>query len=199
MDQKPILDKAGRELLFTGARTANMFLDKPVDAELLHEIYELAKWGPTSMNSCPARVAFLTTPEAKERLMPALFDGNVDRVKSAPVVAIIGQDMEFFQHLPRLFPHAPENKKIFEDNEFAAQANAFRNATLQGAYFIMAARAVGLDCGPMSGFENAEVDKAFFSGTHVRSNFLCSLGYADPEANFPRAPRFDFEEVCQVI
>lgn len=199
MDQKPILDKAGRELLFTGARTVNMFLDKPVDAELLHEIYELAKWGPTSMNSCPARVAFLTTPEAKERLMPALFDGNVDRVKSAPVVAIIGQDMEFFQHLPRLFPHAPENKKIFEDNEFAAQANAFRNATLQGAYFIMAARAVGLDCGPMSGFENAEVDKAFFSGTHVRSNFLCSLGYADLEATFPRTPRFDFEEVCQVI
>ena len=199
MNRRPTLKSDARALLFTEARTANLFLDEPVAPEKLKELYELAKWGPTSMNSCPARIAFLTTPEAKERLMPALFDGNIARVKSAPVVAVIGQDLEFFQHLPRLFPHAPENKKIFEDNEIAAQMNAFRNATLQGAYFIMAARAVGLDCGPMSGFDNAEVDREFFSGTHVRSNFLCSLGYADPGARYDRGPRFDFEEVCQVI
>ena len=148
MDQRRTLDDDARTLLFAEARTANRFLNEPVAPEKLRELYELAKWGPTSMNSCPARIAFLTTPEAKERLMPALFDGNIARVKSAPVVAVIGHDLEFFQHLPRLFPHAPENKKIFEDNEIAAQANAFRNATLQGAYFIIAARAVGLDCGP---------------------------------------------------
>ncbi|MEM8796379.1 MAG: malonic semialdehyde reductase [Pseudomonadota bacterium] len=199
MNDRQTLSQDGRTLLFKNARTANLFLDTPVEPALLRELYELAKWGPTSMNSCPVRIAFLTTPEAKERLMPALFDGNIKRVQSAPVVAIIGQDMEFFEHLPRLFPHAPENKKIFEDNEFAAQANAFRNASLQGAYFMMAARAVGLDCGPMSGFDNAEVDRTFFAGTHVRSNFLCSLGYADSEATYPRGPRFEFEEVCQVI
>lgn len=193
------LDAAGRDLLFYGARTANLFLDKPVDPALLRELYDMMRWGPTSMNSCPVRISFLTTDEAKARLIPFLFDGNVARGKSAPVLAVIGQDLEFFEYLPRMFPHAPENKKIFERNEIAAQMNAFRNATLQGAYFIMAARAVGLDCGPMSGFDNAGVDKEFFGGTHVRSNFLCSLGYADPKETYPRGPRFDFEEVCQVI
>jgi 3-hydroxypropanoate dehydrogenase len=193
------LSQDGRELLFTEARTANLFSDKPVDPALLTEIYELMKWGPTSMNSCPARICFLTTPESKERLSSALFDGNVQRVKSAPVVAIIGQDMEFYEYLPRLFPHAPENKKIFERSEVAAQATAFRNATLQGAYLMMAARAVGLDCGPMSGFDPSEVDKEFFGGTHVKCNFLCSLGYADTSKTFPRGPRFDFDEVCQVL
>ncbi len=193
------LDQSGRALLFLKARTANRFLDKPVAPELLHEIYDLMKWGPTSMNCCPVRIAFLTTSEAKKRLKPYLFDANVARVESAPMVAVIGQDMEFFQHLPRLYPHAPENKKIFEDNEFAALANATRNSTLQGAYFIIAARAVGLDCGPMSGFDNASVDKEFFGGTHVKSNFLCSFGYADRESEYERAPRFAFEEVCQVL
>lgn len=199
MAQKTKLDDDARALLFKEARTANMFLHRPVEPSLLREMYDLARWGPTSMNSCPVRIAFLTTHEAKERLMPSLFDGNVARVRSAPVVAIVGQDMEFYRHLPRLFPHAPEKGKIFEDNEIAAEINAFRNATLQGAYVIMAARAVGLDCGPMSGFDNAFVDKEFFAGTHVRSNFLCSLGYADPNATFPRGPRFDFDEICQVI
>ncbi len=196
---RPTLDAAGRDLLFQKARTANRFLDKPVDPALLREIYELMKWGPTSMNSNPVRIAFLTTDEAKERLIPSLFDSNVARVKSAPVVAVIGQDMEFFEYLPRLFPSSPENKKIFERNEIAAEMNAFRNATLQGAYFIIAARAVGLDCGPMSGFDNAGVDKEFFGGTHVKSHFLCSLGYADPDRIYPRGPRFDFDEVCQVL
>lgn len=199
METRAPLDKTARNRLFCDARTANRFLDRPVAPPLLREIYDLMKWGPTSMNSCPVRIAFLTTPEAKNRLKPALFDGNIARVASAPVVAIIGQDMEFFGHLPRLFPHAPENRKIFEDNEIAAQVNAFRNASLQGAYFIVAARAVGLDCGPMSGFDNAAVDKEFFGGTHVKSNFLCSLGYADREHDYPRGPRFGFDEVCQVL
>jgi 3-hydroxypropanoate dehydrogenase len=193
------LDLKACELLFTEARTANLFLDKPVEMNLLNEIYDLMKWGPTSMNSCPVRISFLTTPEAKARLLPSAFDGNIARINSAPVVALIGQDMEFFQHLPKLFPHAPENKKIFEDNEFAAAANAFRNSTIQGAYFIIAARALGLNCGPMSGFDNAGVDKEFFGGTHVKSNFLCSIGYADTASEFPRGPRFDFEDVCQVL
>ena len=196
--KRQLADEA-RKLLFTRARTANLFLDRPVDAALLTEIYDLMKWGPTSMNSCPVRIAFLTTPDAKARLKPALSAGNVRRVESAPVVAIIAMDMEFYHYLPELYPHAPENKKIFEGNEFAAEATAFRNSTLQGGYFIMAARAVGLDCGPMSGFDNVRVDQEFFSGTHVRSNFLCSLGYADPEKNYPRAPRFDFEETCQIL
>ncbi|MEH6405261.1 MAG: malonic semialdehyde reductase [Sneathiella sp.] len=193
------LDPSARALLFTLARTANLFLDKPVEPKLLQEAYDLMKWGPTSMNSCPVRIVFLTTDNAKERLKSALFDGNIARVKSAPVVAVIGHDLEFFEHLPTLFPHAPENKKIFENNEYATQANAFRNATLQGAYFIMAARAVGLDCGPMSGFDNGAVDKEFFGGTHVKSNFLCSLGYADESQNFPRGPRFEYSEICQVL
>lgn len=193
------LDRQARALLFDEARTANRFLDQPVAPALLEEIYDLMKWGPTSMNSCPVRIAFLTSSQAKERLMPFLFDGNVARVKSAPVVAVIGHDMEFFRHLPKLFPHAPENRKIFEDNEIAAQVNAFRNGTLQGAYLIVAARAVGLDCGPMSGFDNAGVDKEFFRGTHVKSNFLCSLGHADRFSNYERGPRFDFGEVCQIL
>ena len=145
------------------------------------------------------RIAFLTTPEARARIVPLVFDGNVARVKSAPVIVIVGHDLEFFEHLPRLYPPAPENKKIFEHNEIAAQMTALRNGTLQGAYFIMAARALGLDCGPMSGFDNARVDQEFFAGTHVKSNFLCSLGYADKSTEYPRGPRFDFEEICQVL
>jgi 3-hydroxypropanoate dehydrogenase len=187
------------KLLFTEARTANLFLDKPVAPGLLRDIYNLMKWGPTSMNSCPARVVFLTNPEAKARLVPAAFDGNVARINSAPVVAIIAQDMEFFQHLPHLFPHAPENKKLFEDNEFAAEATAFRNSSIQGAFLIIAARAMGLDCGPMSGFDNASVDKEFFGGTHLKSNFLCTIGYADAAAAYARAPRFEFEDICQIL
>ena len=196
--KKP-LDAAGRALLFTEARTANRFLDRPVDEAVLHELYELMKWGPTSMNGCPVRIAFLTSPEAKARLSPALFDGNVERSASAPVIAIIGHDMEFFEYLPRLYPHAPEMKKIFEDNEIAAGVNTLRNSSLQGGYLIMAARALGLDCGPMSGFDNTRVDQEFFAGTHVKSNFLCSLGYADGKHAYPRGIRFEFDEVCQIL
>lgn len=194
-----ILSNDARELLFSAARTANKFLDVPVDATLLNEIYDLQKWGPTSMNGSPMRLIFLTTETAKKRLYPSLFDGNLKRVKSAPVVAVVAQDMEFFDHLPRLYSPAPENRKIFEHNEIAAQMTAFRNSSMQGAYLIMAARAVGLDCGPMSGFDNARVDQEFFSGTYVKSNFLCSFGYADIATQYPRGPRFDFDEVCQIL
>ena len=193
------LDETARALLFTEARTANRFLDEPVSLEKLREIYNLMKWGPTSMNSCPARLVFLTTPEARQRIMPALFDGNIARAKSAPVITIVAQDLEFFDELPKLYPRAPENRLIFERNEFAAQIAAFRNASLQGAYFIMAARAVGLDCGPMSGFDNAAVDKEFFGGTNLKSNFLCTVGHADTSRYYPRGKRFEFDEVCQVL
>ncbi len=193
------LNDAGRALLFTEARTANLFLDRAVGTETLRDLYELMKWGPTSMNGCPGRIAFLTTPQARARLTPALFDGNVARAASAPVIAIIGYDLEFFEYIPRLYPPAPENKKIFEDNEVAAQVTALRNSTLQGAYFIIAARALGLDCGPMSGFDNTYVDQEFFAGTHVKSNFLCTLGYADEQKTYPRGPRFAFDEVCQIL
>jgi 3-hydroxypropanoate dehydrogenase len=193
------LSPEGRALLFTQARTANRFRDEAVDPALLREMYELLRWGPTSMNGCPLRLVFLTTPQAKARLVPALFKDNVKRVATAPVVAVVAHDLEFFDHLPRLYPPKPENRKLFEHNEFAAQAAAFRNGTLQGAYLILAARAVGLDCGPMSGFDNARVDQEFFAGTYVRSNFLVSLGYADEETHYPRGSRFSFEEVCQVL
>lgn len=193
------LSPEGRALLFTQARTANRFRDDPVDPALLRELYDLMKWGPTSMNGSPARFVFLTTPQAKERLLPALFDGNVKRVLSAPVVAIVAQDLEFHDHLPRLYPPKPQARRLFERNETAAQVTAFRNATLQGAWLIMAARAVGLDCGPMSGFDNARVDQEFFAGTNVRSNFLVSLGHADETTHYPRGERFAFEEVCQVL
>ncbi|WP_299609776.1 malonic semialdehyde reductase [uncultured Tateyamaria sp.] len=193
------LDTTARQSLFTDARTANRFLPTPVAPHLLSELYDLMKWGPTSMNACPARLIFLTSPDARARLRPALFDGNVARARSAPVIAVIGHDLEFFDHLPRLFPVAPQNKQLFEDNETAAQITAFRNASMQGAYLIMAARAVGLNCGPMSGFDNAAVDQAFFAGTRIKSNFLCALGYADTSKEYPRADRFAFDEVCQVL
>lgn len=192
-------DTAALVRLFTEPRTANRFLDRPVDPALLRRAYDLAKWGPTSMNGSPARIVFLTAPRARARIEPLVFDGNVARVQSAPVIAIMGYDVEFFEHLPRLYPPAPENRRIFERNEVAAQMTALRNATLQSAYFIMAARSLGLDCGPMSGFDAPRVDQEFFAGTHVKSNFLCSLGYADKATEYPRGPRFAFEEVCQIL
>ncbi|MFD0915410.1 malonic semialdehyde reductase [Pseudahrensia aquimaris] len=193
------IDAKAIEALFTQARTANRFLPKPVEAQQLAEIYDLMKWGPTSMNGSPVRFVFLTTPQARARLLPALFDANIKRAESAPVIAIVGQDLEFFDHLPRLYPSSPQAIKLFEKNEIAAQITALRNSTLQGAYLIMAARAVGLDCGPMSGFDNGYVDQEFFAGTRIKSNFLCSIGYADPDSTYPRAPRFSFEEVCQIL
>jgi 3-hydroxypropanoate dehydrogenase len=190
------LDDAGLNLLFRDARTQNGWLDTPVSDDQLRAIYEIARLGPTSANSCPARFVFLRTPEAKARLLPALNPGNVDKTKAAPVTAIIGYDTRFFELLPKLFPHRPEMKDPFAANARLAETTAFRNGTLQGAYFMLAARAVGLDVGGMSGFDNAKVDAEFFPDGRVKSNFLCNIGHGDPAKVLPRLPRLDFEEAC---
>lgn len=184
--------------LFRAARTQNKWLDKPVSQTLLHALYELMRMGPTSANCSPARVIFVTSTESRDKLKALVSPGNVSKVTTAPVTAIIGHDLEFYERLPTLFPHA-DARSWFAGNEALAQTTAFRNGTLQGAYLMMAARAVGLDCGPMSGFDNAGVDAAFFAGTKVKSNFICGLGYGDPTGVFPRSPRLTFDEACQII
>ena len=187
------------DLIFRHARTHNGWLDKPVPDELLRQVYDLAKWGPTSANMCPMRIVFVRSREAKERLKPALQPGNVDKTMAAPVTAIIGMEVRFYEQLPRLFPHA-DAKAWFKDlPENVLEYTALRNSSLQGAYFMLAARALGLDCGPMSGFNNAKVDEAFFAGTTVKSNFLCNLGYGDTSKLHPRSPRLNFEEACKVV
>lgn len=186
------------DIIFRTARTQNKWLDKPVSNTMLMAIYDLMRWGPTSANNSPARILFITTPEAKERLKPHLSEGNRDKTMSAPVTAILGYDLDFPEHLPRLFPHNQDAKNWFKE-PVLRETTAFRNGTLQGAYFIIAARAVGLDCGPMSGFNNAGVDKEFFAGTNVKSNFICSLGYGDPSGIFPRSPRLTFDEACKIL
>jgi 3-hydroxypropanoate dehydrogenase len=184
--------------LFLEARTHNAWRDRDVPDALLHEIVDLAKMGPTSANCSPARFVFVKSRQAKERLKPHLSEGNRDKTMKAPVCAIIGYDLDFYQHLPKLFPHT-DAKSWFEGNEQKIQETAFRNGTLQGAYLIMAARAVGLDCGPMSGFDNKAVDREFFAGTNIKSNFLCSLGHGDASVLFPRSPRFAFDEMAKII
>lgn len=186
------------DIIFRNARTQNKWLDKPVSTTMLMAIYDLMRWGPTSANNMPARIVFLTTKEAKERLKPHLSEGNREKTMSAPVTAIIAYDLDFPEHLPRLFPHNPDAKNWFQ-NPTLREVTAFRNGTLQGGYFIVAARAVGLDCGPMSGFNNAGVDAEFFAGTNVKSNFICSLGYGDPSGIFPRSPRLTFDEACKIL
>jgi 3-hydroxypropanoate dehydrogenase len=189
------------DALFRTARTANGFLDRPVSDTQLRALFDLMKMAPTSGNSQPARLLFLRTPEAKERLRPALSSGNLDKTMSAPVAAIVAHDTQFHEHLPRLFPHAPKFRAMYEgdDKRVARETGAFRNGTLQGAYLIMAARAIGLDCGPMSGFDNAKVDAEFFPDGRFRSNFICNLGYGDPSKVLARLPRFDFDEVCRIL
>ena len=186
------------DVIFRKARTQNKWQDKPVSTALIMAIYDLMRWGPTSANQSPARFVFLTSKEAKERLKPHLSEGNRAKTMSAPVTAIIGYDLDFPETLPKLFPHAPDAKNWFKDPA-AAQVHAFRNGTLQGAYFIIAARALGLDCGPMSGFDNAGVDKEFFPGGRIKSNFICSIGYGDPSGIFPRSPRLTFDEACKIL
>lgn len=185
--------------LFSDARTVNRFVDKKIEPELLQRLFDQLKWGPTSLNGCPGRFLFLMSEESRERLAGLVMDGNKARVRSAPVVAVVGYDTQWHQHLPRMFPHSPDMKDMFEKNPAGAETNGFRNGTLQGAYMIIAARALGLDCGPMSGFDNAGVDKEFFDGTTYKSNFICALGYGDTEHNFPRGPRFAFDEVCKIL
>ena len=184
--------------LFRDARTHNAWLQKDVPDSLLHELVELVELGPTSANCSPARFVFVTSLEAKERLKPYLSEGNREKTMRAPVCAIIGHDLDFYEHLPQLFPHT-NAKSWFEGKPEKIAQTAFRNATLQGAYLVMAARALGLDCGPMSGFDNEGVDEAFFAGTNVKSNFLCNLGYGDGSALLPRSPRFDFDQVARIV
>lgn len=195
------LDDAGCDLLFREARSHNAWRDEPVDDAQLRALYDLMKWGPTSVNCSPARLLFLRTHAARERLLPMLAPGNVEKTRTAPVTVIIGYDTHFHAHLPTLFPHNPAVREHFtgESRASHAETTAFRNGTLQGAYFIVAARALGLDCGPMSGFDNAAVDAEFFRGTTVRSNFLCNVGYGCSEHLFDRSPRLTFEETCVLL
>lgn len=194
-----ILSDAGMDLLFRDARTHNVWLDKEVSDVLLEAIYDLAKMGPTSANCSPMRVLYLRTPEAKARLKPALSEGNAEKTMAAPATAILAHDLEFYEHLPRIFPHAPDARSWFAGKPAHIETTAFRNGSLQGAYFILAARALGLDCGPMSGFDNAAVDKEFFPDGQVKSNFLCNLGFGDSEQLFSRSPRLDFDEACKLL
>jgi 3-hydroxypropanoate dehydrogenase len=194
------LDDRGLDLLFRTARTQNGWLPTPVGDDELRAIYALMRVGPTSANTCPARLVFLRTPEAKARLLPALSPGNVDKTKQAPVTAIIGYDTRFYEWMPtKLFAHRPDMAENYAKNGALAQITAFRNGTLQGAYFILAARAVGLDIGGMSGFDNAKVDAEFFPDGRVKSNFLCNLGHGDPAKVLPKLPRLDFDEACTLL
>jgi 3-hydroxypropanoate dehydrogenase len=191
-------DDKSLDLIFRNARTHNGWQDKPVDDALLAQVYDLCKWGPTSANCCPMRIVFVKSKEAKERLRPLLDQGNVEKTMKAPATAIIGYDLEFYENLPKLFPHSPGARSWFAGNEPKIMEAAFRNGSLQGAYFLIAARALGLDCGPMSGFNNAGVDAEFFKGTRIKSNFLCNLGYGDASKLFPRSPRLAFNEACKI-
>jgi 3-hydroxypropanoate dehydrogenase len=192
------LDVRSLDLVFREARTHSAWLDKPVDDALLRQVYDLAKMGPTSANMCPMRVTFVKSKEAKEKLKPALDAGNVDKTMAAPATAIVAMDIRFYEELPKLFPFA-DAKAWFKDlPENVLEYMALRNSSLQGAYLILAARSLGLDCGPMSGFNNAKVDAAFFAGTSVKSNFLCNLGYGDKTKLHPRAPRLSFDEACKI-
>ncbi|MEK9719466.1 MAG: malonic semialdehyde reductase [Quisquiliibacterium sp.] len=187
--------------LFRVARTANSFKDEPVTDEQLRQVYDLLKMGPTASNGLPGRFVFLRSREARERLRPALSPGNLDKTMKAPVTVIIAYDTQFHEHLPRLFPHNQEAKSWFdgEAKKTPRETAAFRNGSMQGGYLILAARAVGLDCGPMSGFDNAKVDAEFFPDGRYRSNFLCNLGYADHSKTFGRLPRLEFDEACQIL
>ena len=192
------LDQAGRDLLFGNARTYFAFQPREVPDSLLHQAWDLASMGPTSVNCQPARIVFVRSPEAKARLKPALAPGNVDKTMAAPVTAIIAHDMEFYEKLPQLFPHT-DAKAWFVGNQPMIDSTATRNGTLQGGYFILALRALGLDCGPMSGFDNAKLDAEFFAGTSLKSNFLINIGYGDGATLYPRGPRLSFEEGCKVL
>jgi 3-hydroxypropanoate dehydrogenase len=194
-----IVDSNAISILFTEARSQNGWNPDPVSDAQLKAAYDIAKWGPTSMNTQPMRIVILRSLESKERLKPALSPGNVDKTMTAPVVAIIAYDTKFADHLPRTFPHNSNAQKMFIGNESLIQSTAFRNGTLQAAYFLLSLRAVGLEIGPMSGFDPAKVDAAFFPGTSLKVNFLCGIGRGKPEKIFERSPRFDFDEIAQIV
>lgn len=190
--EAPVLDR-----LFLQARTHVRFLDQPVSDDLLRQAWDLARMGPTAANSQPARVVFVKSPEAKALLKPALAPGNVDKTMAAPVTAIVAGDHEFYETLAKTFPHV-DARGWYAGNETLIAETAFRNSSLQGAYLILALRSLGLDCGPMSGFDAAKVDDAFFAGTAVKSNFLINIGYGDPAGLHARNPRLDFDEACRI-
>jgi 3-hydroxypropanoate dehydrogenase len=192
------LEPQALDQLFRTARTHNAWRDKPISEALIHELYDLLKWGPTSANSCPARFVFLVTAGAKARLERHISSANRAKTMSSPICVIVGYDFGFAEKLPTLFPHAPDARSWFAD-PVMAEATAFRNSSLQGAYLLLAARSLGLDCGPMSGFDHAGVDREFFSGGSIRSNFLCNIGYGANDALFPRLPRLPIEEACTLL
>ncbi len=191
------LDADGLDLLFRTARSHNRWQPRQVPDALLGELYEIMKWGPTSANCSPARLVFVKSAAAKARLVDCMIAGNVEKTRSAPVVAVVAMDTEFYQLLPRLYP-ATDARSWFAGNAPLIEATAFRNSSLQGGYLILAARALGLDCGPMSGFDADKLNAAFFAGTPVKANFVCGLGWGDPAALYPRGPRLDFEEACRI-
>lgn len=193
-----ILSDRDLDILFRAARSQNGWTDTPVTDVQIEALYELLRQGPTSANCSPARFVFVRSPEAKTRLADCALPGNAPKILAAPVTVIIGYDLAFYDRIPQLFPHNPGARDWFTTNADLAEATAFRNGTLQGAYLILAARALGLDCGPMSGFDNAKVDAAFFAKSMIRSNFICGLGIGDPAKVFPRLPRLSFDEACQL-
>jgi 3-hydroxypropanoate dehydrogenase len=213
VETRRAVDDAALDVIFREARTYRKWQPRPVTDDTLRELYDLVKWGPTSANACPARFAFLRSKEAKERLRPALAPLNVEKTMTAPVTVIIAYDLKFYQQLPKLFPQNPAMAKLFAEKPELVEITAMRNSSLQGAYLIMAARALGLDCGPMSGFDNAKVDEEFFAAGkpcfgcdqeffpegHVKSSFLCNLGYGDPSSLHPRLPRLPFPEACSLL
>ncbi|WP_072394733.1 malonic semialdehyde reductase [Hyphomicrobium sp. CS1GBMeth3] len=192
------IDQSALDQLFQSARTHNAWQAKPVPDELLVQIVDLMKLGPTSANCEPVRLVFVKSPEAKARLKPFLSSGNLEKTMAAPATAIIGYDLEFYENLPRLFPHT-DAKSWFTGRPEHIAETAFRNGSLEGAYLILAARALGLDCGPMSGFDQAGVTEEFFAGTPVKANFLCNLGYGDASVLKPRLPRLSFDELAQIL
>ena len=187
------------EQLFYAARSYNGWLDAPVTDDQLQRLYDILKMGPTSFNCCPARFVFLRSPEAKDRIRPYLRERNQEKTLTAPVAAIVAYDTEFYEEIQKLLPFRPEVREVFAGKDELIKITAFRNGTLQGAYLMLAARAVGLDCGPMSGFDNQGVDKEFFPDGRFKSNFLCALGQGDPESIFERLPRLDFDEACTTL
>ncbi len=195
-----ILTDADFDLLFRNARSYNRWDEtRPVSEVQIQALYELLKWGPTSANCSPARFVFVTSPEAKAKLASMVMPGNKIKVEQAPCTVIVGTEAKFYDRIPELFPHNPAAREWFSGNEALAASTAFRNGTLQGAYLMLAARGLGLDCGPMSGFDPAAVDAAFFAGTTIKSNFICALGHGTTEELFPRSPRLSFDDACKIV
>lgn len=188
-----------KKIIFSNARTYNDWQKKDVSNKVLNDLYDLIKFGPTSANCSPSRIIFIKSSEAKERLKPFIIESNLEKTMTAPVTAIIAFDIDFHIHLPKLFPHDLDAQNWFNYSEEVAHTNAFRNSSIQGGYFIVAARMLGLDCGPMSGFDQNGLDKEFFQNTNIKSNFLCNIGYGDSKKMFKRSPRFEFDEICEIL